>query len=250
MNKTQIDWADYTWNPITGCLHGCDYCYAAKTAHRFGKKIEDEHADGKLHILNGKIKDNPYPYLFEPTLHTYRLREPQEHTVPKTIFVGSMADVFGKWVSLAWINAVFDACAAAPQHRYLFLTKNPQRLCDLANRGFLPINQNYWYGTTITKAGAQFFGGRIRDNVFLSIEPLLEPLDTGIGSFGGARWIIIGAETGNRPEKVTPKREWVENIVETARLTGASVFMKRNLVECGCIKQSELIQEYPWEDAE
>lgn len=35
-NKTKIDWADATWNPVTGCLHGCEYCYARRIAERFG----------------------------------------------------------------------------------------------------------------------------------------------------------------------------------------------------------------------
>jgi len=42
MNKTNIEWAEYTWNPVTGCLHGCEYCYAkalAETRNRKGKVI-------------------------------------------------------------------------------------------------------------------------------------------------------------------------------------------------------------------
>lgn len=35
MKKTKIDWADSTWNPVTGCLHGCEYCYARGIANRF-----------------------------------------------------------------------------------------------------------------------------------------------------------------------------------------------------------------------
>ena len=35
MDNTKIDWADMTWNPVTGCRHGCEYCYAARTAGRF-----------------------------------------------------------------------------------------------------------------------------------------------------------------------------------------------------------------------
>lgn len=36
MNNTKIDWATCSWNPVTGCLHGCPYCYAANQATRFG----------------------------------------------------------------------------------------------------------------------------------------------------------------------------------------------------------------------
>lgn len=36
MNKTKIDWCDSTWNPVTGCLHGCEYCYARGITKRFG----------------------------------------------------------------------------------------------------------------------------------------------------------------------------------------------------------------------
>lgn len=38
MNKTQIPWCDYTWNPITGCSkisEGCQNCYAHALANRF-----------------------------------------------------------------------------------------------------------------------------------------------------------------------------------------------------------------------
>lgn len=31
MNKTKIEWCDSTWNPVTGCLHNCNYCYARRT---------------------------------------------------------------------------------------------------------------------------------------------------------------------------------------------------------------------------
>ena len=37
--KTKIDWCDSSWNPVTGCLHGCEYCYARRIANRFGGSI-------------------------------------------------------------------------------------------------------------------------------------------------------------------------------------------------------------------
>ena len=37
MNETKIEWCDMSWNPITGCLHGCNYCYARRMAKRFSR---------------------------------------------------------------------------------------------------------------------------------------------------------------------------------------------------------------------
>ncbi len=118
MNKTKIEWCDSTWNPVTGCLHGCEYCYAQKIANRFGtinKMIESAAEEGinldskyfsnpdyfselneAVRDENGKIE--PYPTNFYPTLHKYRLDDPQKWKKPRTIFVCSMADLFGDWV--------------------------------------------------------------------------------------------------------------------------------------------------------
>lgn len=99
MNKTKIDWADMSWNPVTGCRHGCAYCYARRTATRFNAGLEDPATlAGGLHVLPEKIKATPYPYGFEPTLHRYRLGQPQNTKEPQTVFVCSMADLFGRWV--------------------------------------------------------------------------------------------------------------------------------------------------------
>ena len=246
MNKTKIDWADMTWNPVTGCLHGCEYCYARKIATRFGMP----QLDNNCYVYTGKIKNyddavhtGPYPWGFAPTLHTYRLADPQKIKKPQTIFVCSMADLFGDWVPDEWIQTVFKACEAAPQHRYLFLTKNPKGLCSLANRKMLPTNDNFWYGTTVNTQRDLIYPGRLFDNTFISIEPILENLYSGIGSFSRASWIIVGAETGNRKDKVVPKKEWIDNIVETAKLTQASVFMKESLRS---LMGAGFKQEFPW----
>ena len=142
MKNTKIDWADSTWNPVTGCLHGCEYCYARRIAERFGGASEIHNNEcchecqwitegtGEIHDLNEPIYDfdngrnAPYPFGFDPTFHRYRLDEPQKWKKPRNIFVCSMADLFGDWVPDEWIREVFQACEAAPQHRYLFLSKN------------------------------------------------------------------------------------------------------------------------------
>jgi protein gp37 len=202
-----------------------------------------------LYILEEPFKNQvtgkviPDPVGFEPIMHRYRMPHPAQKKKSAKIFVCSMADLFGAWVPDSWIEEVFKACDAAPWHTYMFLTKNPKRYCDLANTGKLPKKKNFWYGTTLTTAkDLRFPGGRGGYNTFLSIEPILEFFDAGIGSFGDDKWIIIGAETGKRKGKVIAERKWVENIVETAGLTHAAVFMKDSLEE---IWGESLIQEWP-----
>ena len=36
IHKTDIEWCSHTWNPVTGCKHGCEYCYARRMVSRFG----------------------------------------------------------------------------------------------------------------------------------------------------------------------------------------------------------------------
>ena len=152
MDKTKIEWCDSTWNPVTGCNHNCEYCYARGIATRFGgKALNIPHELNTPFLSHGKKQ--PYPFGFTPTLHRYSLGK-YEKKAGRTIFVCSMADLFGSWVPDSWIEEVFAACEKAPQHKYLFLTKNPQRYADLDWADKLPIRDNMWYGTSVTN-GAQ-----------------------------------------------------------------------------------------------
>lgn len=122
MNNSKIEWCDMTWNPVTGCLHGCPYCYARRIAERFGGRLDD---GNKLHDLKiksyrkdkqGKLRYDPFPFGFEPTFHRYRLDEPQRVRKPQTVFVCSMADLFGDWVPdepCPWLDELNGAIEAA-----------------------------------------------------------------------------------------------------------------------------------------
>ena len=264
MKKTKIDWADSTWNPVTGCLHGCEYCYARAIANRFGWHANEpdinERVLYEIPVFDGKKQ--PYPFDFAPTFHQYRLGEPAAWTKPRTIFVCSMADLFGDWVPDEWIKRVFEACEAAPQHRYLFLTKNPTRILRLANEDKLPNYNNFWFGTTITTPEqpffleTPFFTNNSRSHsygIFLSIEPIQEdfPVQDRLARIPGRQqngidWIIVGAETGNRKDKIYPKREWIEHIAETSEKTGVPLFMKESLRS---LMGVDFRQEFPWEVA-
>ena len=271
--KTKIDWCDSTWSPITGCLHGCEYCYARGIAKRFeGGCLK---ADGSFSMPgvnssfavlgekqliaklsepiykkeNGKLKKAPYPYGFYPTLHEYRLNE-YEHKKGRVIFVCSMADMFGRWVPDGWIEKVFEACDKAPQHTYLFLTKYPKRYEELARKGILRNRDNMWYGTSITgQKDAEARTWRMQQvnnyNLFVSIEPLLEYIEPETADYitDVFDWVIIGAETGRRKDTVVPEKEWINAIFYMCKKKDIPVFMKESL---RYIADNELIQEWPF----
>ena len=273
MNKTKIDWTDSSWNPVTGCLHGCEYCYARGIARRFsgcGYPLCGHDLLG----YTGVILDEPYiwtdedneahrivyPADFRPTFHHYRLDDYRGRK-GRMIFVCSMGDLFGEFIPDDWIKEVFAVCAAAPQHRYLFLTKNPQRYArlqkydELRDSVPLPYGENMWYGTTATNEetikDALALGelkGKYR--TFISIEPLhgdvaaTEEWRKIMYYSAWAKWIIIGAESGNRRGKIKPERKWIEQIVATCRESNTPVFMKESLRS---LMGDDLIQEFPWE---
>lgn len=258
MNKTKIEWCDSTWNPITGCFHGCEYCYARGIAERF-KPFDLPHLTEKgiyervneldtpiiTACRDGKDRVCAYPYGFEPTLHRYRLGE-YEKKKGRTIFVCSMADLFGSWVPDSWIEEVFAACEKAPQHRYLFLTKNPQRYIDLARAGKLPAKDNMWYGTTATTPDEQFFWGGAW-HTFVSIEPILRDYTGEIGGMCDtfAQWVIVGAETGKRKGKVIPEKSWIEEITKTCIEKNICLFMKDSLIPI--VGEENMFRELPWD---
>lgn len=274
--KTKIDWCDSTWNPVTGCLHGCEYCYARRIAERFrAREIYDPECQCQRKLIergmlkgtgkpleltypweqrnkDGSITNAAYPFGFEPTFHRYKLDEPQKWKKPRTIFVCSMADLFGDWVPDEWIQKIFEACDKASQHRYMFLTKNPSRYAELLN--LLPKHRRppnvaeMWFGQSFTGAERNYTPLALPpwQYRFASIEPLLRNLSRAEAMKIAAtnEWIIVGAETGVRKGKIIPKREWVENIVEAAQITGMKVFMKDSLRE---LMGADFRQELPWE---
>jgi protein gp37 len=269
MKKTKIDWCDMSWNPVSGCYHSCKYCYAKKIAKRFAAKYVCEYENNNFilsdkaakYIINPETSEGnilmaqhkpifknigildeqdrrytAFPFGFCPTLHTQRLNEPQKVKKSQRIFVCSMGELFGDWVPDEWIEDVFKACEAAPWHKYLFLTKNGSRYEQL---GLLPDNDSFWYGTTRTGTNQMLeCGAADHGNTFLSLEPLLAPLNKEtLNAIELWDWVIIGQQTG--PGAKPPKQEWVESIIEQCRAAGVPVLIKSPLY-----KQFP-IQEYP-----
>lgn len=241
MHKTKIDWADATWNPITGCHHECPYCYAEKMTRRFSGDVrlnkgqkEHYHQEGAFYILEKPFptrngRHNAYPFRFEPTFHKYRLDDLNKWKNGVNIFVCSMADLFGHWVPEEIILEIFQKCHENPQHNYLFLTKNHLRYEELNEQGLLPKGDNFWYGSTITDESRSTYFGHADYNCFLSIEPLLE--DFRSFNVCDVDWIIIGAQSGKGKDVVKPERDWVKRINIYCKVNNIPLFMKDSLKE-------------------
>ncbi len=204
MNKTKIPWAlnpdgspGYTWNPLTGCLNGCEYCYARKLAntrlrerylanenvapltkvegrrmYRMGVGLgEDRH---KI-VLKEEALSNP----FYPRFWEGRLAEMvwQQKTKPKGIFVCDMSDLFGIGIPDRWQHRIFSAIKVNSQHRFYLLTKQPQNL-----QKFSPFPDNCWVGVSATNQHqfdeAVKYLKKVEATVkFISFEPLLQAID-------------------------------------------------------------------------
>ncbi len=219
MNKTKIEWTQYSWNPITGCLHGCWYCYAKKLCLRF-KKI--------------------FPNGFEPTFHPERLKEPWELKKPSKIFVCSIADLFASWTPISWRYDVLDSIFECPiNHTFQLLTKNPENIDKQMEFSL----SNVWIGATVnTKEDFWRIDEmrKVRASVrFISFEPLLGSME-GL-NFEGINWVIVGKLTGARRVKL--EFSWLADIFDQTAQHQIPLFMKNNLKEA--FPELRMIQEFP-----
>ncbi len=201
MKKTKIDWCDSTINCVYGCPNNCEYCYGNVMNKRF-------------HFC----KDWKVPEWKPEHLKDFYCKK------PKSIFIDSMSDI-GTWEQ-EWFNTVVRAMKDNPQHQYIALTKRAPLLNNLLNRCYCGKVENLWIGISITKQKdleiLKWFNPH-----FLSIEPILEPVNLPTDIY--RKIIIIGAETGNRKDKVIPQKEWIDSLVNQADEHNCIVFMKESL---------------------
>lgn len=206
MQKSKIEWTDFSINPIKGLCKGmCEYCYAKKFYKRF-KWNPTVRLD--LSVFDGieKLKAGT------------------------KVFVGSTHDIFGHWIPDNWIETILSKVKSNQKLIFIFLTKNPKRYNNFQ------FPKNAWLGYSTT--GTLFHKWdeedvQNNDNVkFVSLEPMQHRMEASLEGYNlriDFDLLIVGAETGNRKERITPKTEWIEEIIRFTQKANIKLFLKNNL---------------------
>lgn len=204
------EWWDVSLNPIKGlCKQACFYCYAQGFYKRF-------------------------KWDTEVTFHLEILDKAASIKTSSLIFLCSTHDIFGYWVPQEWIYQILEKVINYPQHTFIILTKNPQRITDMD----LEFPENAWVGTTITgnterdKINFFWLANHVNAIVkFISFEPLLDKISP--SEFLGwerISWVIIGLMTGRLARKYRQPKQVIENIAQYVDKYKIPVFMKKSLL--------------------
>lgn len=227
---TKIAWCEFSWNPWQGCTKvspGCKYCYMFRDKIKFGQ-------DPNVVVRSA-------PATFDKPLKTREGR---------LIFTCSWSDFFHPDAD-PWRPDAWDIIRRTPHHRYLLLTKRPQRFKEA------DVLPPLWYGETfeeraVERSGYDHVGigvsveeqeyvRRVHQSTrakmnFISAEPLIGPVNLFADDLAGVEftqfydWLIIGGESGNETGMYRYREcrlEWIEDLVEQARMVGKAVFVKQ-----------------------
>ncbi|MEO8372426.1 MAG: DUF5131 family protein [Candidatus Solibacter sp.] len=214
MGETIISWATHTWTPVTGCSKvdkECQRCYAETLSLRRGwSKVPWTVANEAANVI----------------LHPDRMRHPMSYPAGSRVFVTSMGDIFHKEVPDAYLHQCFAMMNACKHHRFMVLTKRPERMADWPG----PWAPHIWAGTTVGHRGDAALQ-RLEDLRrtpaairFVSAEPLLE--DLGDIDLTGIHQVLVGGESGAgyRPMNM----RWARSLRDRCVAAGSAFFMKQD----------------------
>ena len=249
--STKIEWTDRTWNPLAGCSQvseGCRNCYAMGQAHRFdGQSVG---YDGTTKRVGGRTvlrKQRHLPdgimgerktvgartvWTGQVNLLYERLREPLHWRKPCRVFVNSMSDLFHEEVPDSYIDSVFATMEQAHWHQYQVLTKRSQRMRDYVTARYkgAAAPAHIWLGVSAEDQAT--FNARVHNLrrtpaivQLVSLEPLLETVQTQVWTLRGFNWVIVGAESGPGARPMHP--DWARMVRDYCKAAGVAFFMKQ-----------------------
>ena len=240
MADTKIEWADKTWNPVTGCWplsDGCTNCYASRQIR-----------SGRTPAVHGS-KD------FEKvTFHPSRLDQPLRWRKPQRIFVCSMGDLFHEDVKEEWIVDAFRVMEACHRHTFMVLTKRSKRMRQFVNAAVEHCGrhpgENIWFGVSAENSRTMF--ERVDDLMqmwaakrFISFEPLLEPVSIKSWThkvYPSGKpmldWIIVGSESG--PHRRPCNIGWIRSLRDQCAAAGTPIFIKQADINGKLVKMPKI----------
>lgn len=238
MGKTKISYATKVWNPVEGCAKcspGCDNCWAQRQNHVWaGRNDRIGNIARYVSPWNGTLR-------FAPE----RLHEPETWSKPQRVFAFSRTDV-GLFTASIW-ETFCGEMNKCPQHRFLLLTKRPEKVKILAATHPLPANA--WIGTSICNYHEEWKAWSIASipaaGHWLSIEPMLGPVDIraalcdreACNDWGASRcdhaecasrkidWVVCGGESGTGARKMRP--EWARSLRDQCANAGVPFYLKQ-----------------------
>ena len=266
MNKTNIQYLDYTWNPIAmrcnAVSDGCANCWHMRMAHRMKQN----------NILN-KRKRAAYAGE-EPILDLTELVKPlRKHN--SRIGVQFMGDLFHPNITDEFIDRVFSImfdCETIKQtgNTFFILTKRPTRMKEFLTKidredGDKYRYENIWFGLSVENQ--ETADKRIPvlmqcpvKNRWISAEPLLGPVmiednlmrlscDTRdnrgnhIPKQTRIDWVVCGAETG--PKKRPMHWDWANSLADQCKTAKVPFFFKAPWAEFGLFKTPDTFRKIP-----
>ena len=192
--NTKIEWCDHTFNPWEGCQKvgpGCDHCYAETRNARFAGGTAINWGPGaprrRTSASNWEL-----PKRWDAQADAFMA----QHGRRQRVFCASLADVFDNAVDPQWRADLFALIRECENLDWLLLTKriaNTTRMLPWV--GEAEQWPHVWIGATIVNQAEADrdirklldVPARVR---FLSMEPLLGPVDLGA-------WIEPWNECGN-----------------------------------------------------
>ena len=213
--KSEIEWTNATWNPVTGCTKigpGCDNCYA----ERFAERWRD-------------IKGHPYEQGFDLRIWPSRLSQPSSWKKPRMIFVNSMSDLFHKKIDRKYIDRVFNVMEETNWHVYQILTKRSSLMRNYIRQRYnnTLVPSHIWLGVSVENSTQK---ERIKhlqeinsEARFISFEPLLGSI--GRINLSGIAWAIVGGESGPRARPM--ELAWATNLRDRCEEEGIAFFFKQ-----------------------
>ncbi|KFX64221.1 phage Gp37Gp68 [Burkholderia sp. K24] len=245
--NSKIEWTDHTFNPWEGCQKvgpGCDRCYAEARNARFSGGTAINWGPGAP-----RRRTSPANWR-KPLAWNAAHREFFEaHGRRQRVFCASLADVFDSAVDPVWRRDLFDLIELTPNLNWLLLTKRIGNVFEMVARArshdWLAGRDNVWLGATIVNQEEAdrdipkllVVPARLR---FLSLEPLLGPVDLESIPWGGHRvsvlqgwnspdhglhWIIAGGESGRDARPMHP--DWTRSLRDQCAAAGVPFLFKQ-----------------------